>query len=347
MFRRFFTLVAWGLIAGLCLGAETIHKIKKGDTLYDLSLRYHVAVGDILKANPGLKPASLRVGQNLKIPSSTPAQQPPPAPTPTAPPAASDWHVVQSGDTLIGIARKYGLSLEKLRGLNQLKSDVVRIGQKLRVRALITANPPPPPAPIHLPIPPPPLPRQTIEKKETEETPKNKPLIITAKKQGQEYVFVSKARSRMDAPRLWRRWKYIVVHHSGTSSGSAKIFDYYHSHVRGMENGLAYHFVIGNGTDSGDGEIEVGSRWTRQLQGGHLSIDALNEVSIGICLVGDFEKNRPTRRQIAALVELINYLSTRNPSGPPQFTTHREIQPGHTQCPGRFFPVKAMHQLFE
>ena len=45
-----------------------------------------------------------------------------------------------------------------------------------------------------------------------------------------------------------RRWRYIVVHNSGTRQGSAKAFEYYHLHVRKMPNGLAYHFVIGNGT---------------------------------------------------------------------------------------------------
>ena len=47
------------------------------------------------------------------------------------------------------------------------------------------------------------------------------------------------------APVLARRWRYIVVHNSGTRQGNAKAFDYYHLHVRRMPNGLAYHFVVG------------------------------------------------------------------------------------------------------
>jgi N-acetyl-anhydromuramyl-L-alanine amidase AmpD len=112
-----------------------------------------------------------------------------------------------------------------------------------------------------------------------------------------------------------------------------------------MENGLAYHFVIGNGNDSGDGQIEVGSRWTKQIRGGHLHSDALNEVSIGICFVGNFDEHRPSRKQEAAAIELISYLN-KICGKPPQFKLHREINPRPTACPGKLFPAAAFHRLF-
>ena len=108
------------------------------------------------------------------------------------------------------------------------------------------------------------------------------------------------------------RWKYIVVHNSGTRQGNARIFDYYHLHTRHMPNGLAYHFVIGNGTSTGDGQIEIGDRWKRQINGGHVHSDYLNNIALGICLVGDFNRDVPTRKaQYAALDELITYLRKR------------------------------------
>src|SRR5206468_376854 len=88
------------------------------------------------------------------------------------------------------------------------------------------------------------------------------------------------------APVKRRRWQFIVVHNSGTRQGNARAFDYYHRHVRRMQNGLAYHFVIGNGTSTGNGQIEVGDRWRRQINGGHVHSDYLNNISLGICLVG-------------------------------------------------------------
>ena len=78
-----------------------------------------------------------------------------------------------------------------------------------------------------------------------------------------------------------------------------------------MQNGLAYHFVIGNGRSSGNGQIEIGSRWTRQINGGHVASDYLNNIAIGICLVGDLNRQVPTQAQLAALDELVTYLRGR------------------------------------
>ena len=114
-----------------------------------------------------------------------------------------------------------------------------------------------------------------------------------------------------------------------------------------MENGLAYHFVIGNGHGSGDGEIEIGPRWVKQLQGGHLHSDELNMIALGVCFVGDFNTTRPTKRQIAAAIELVTYLRQR--CGPPEmiFKGHKEINPRPTECPGKYFPLAAFHKLFD
>jgi N-acetyl-anhydromuramyl-L-alanine amidase AmpD len=113
-----------------------------------------------------------------------------------------------------------------------------------------------------------------------------------------------------------------------------------------MENGLAYHFVIGNGVDSGDGEIEIGPRWTKQLLGGHVRRDAVNSVGIGICLVGNFEKTRPTVKQMLAFRELVDYLRSDVVGTKVRFAVHKEIDPGRTACPGRFFPTEQMHRLY-
>ena len=102
-----------------------------------------------------------------------------------------------------------------------------------------------------------------------------------------------------------RAWQYLVIHHSGTEQGSAAAFDDYHRRKRRMENGLAYHFVIGNGTGSTDGLIEIGDRWKRQIHGGHVRSDWYNNTGIGICLVGNFEKQRPTTKQMQSANQLV------------------------------------------
>lgn len=169
---------------------------------------------------------------------------------------------------------------------------------------------------------------------------------------GKRYTYLtSSVRREIDrAPVLRERWRFIIVHNSGTKQGNARIFDYYHRHVRRMTNGLAYHFVIGNGTSSGNGEIEVGDRWRRQINGGHVHSDYLNNISLGICLVGDFNRDQPTRAQLDSCEELIRYLRDRCgkverheiPVRP-----HREMNPPRwpTDCPGDDFPYRWFGQF--
>ena len=169
---------------------------------------------------------------------------------------------------------------------------------------------------------------------------------------GRHYNYLTRSvRNQIDrAPVVRERWRFIIVHNSGTRQGNARIFDYYHRHVRRMPNGLAYHFVIGNGTSSGDGEIEVGNRWTRQINGGHVHSDYLNNISLGICLVGDFNRDQPTRAQLGACEELINYLRARCgkvdghniPVRP-----HKVMNPPRwpTDCPGDDFPYRWFRQF--
>ena len=169
---------------------------------------------------------------------------------------------------------------------------------------------------------------------------------------GKRYKYLTNSvRKEIDrAPVLRERWRFIIVHNSGTRQGNARIFDYYHKNVRRMRNGLAYHFVIGNGTSSGNGEIEVGNRWQRQINGGHVHSDYLNNISLGICLVGDFNRDQPTRAQLDACEELIRYLRDRCgkverheiPVRP-----HREMNPPRwaTDCPGDDFPYRWFSQF--
>ncbi len=143
------------------------------------------------------------------------------------------------------------------------------------------------------------------------------------------------------------KWKWLVVHHSAVDSGNAKSYDYYHRKVKGIRDGLAYHFVIGNGKNSGDGEVEIGPRWTKQLRGGHVQRTEVNDHGIGICLVGNFEKHPPTRRQLSAFTELTDFLQEIVLEKKCRFAGHKEIDPGHTLCPGRHFPLQAFHAKYD
>ena len=165
------------------------------------------------------------------------------------------------------------------------------------------------------------------------------------------YTYLSPSiRAAIDrAPVRRGRWKYIVVHNSGTREGNARVFDIYHKRVRHMQNGLAYHFVIGDGHGSGDGQIEIGDRWKRQINGGHVASDYLNDIALGICLVGDFNRDLPTKAQTIALEELVSYLRERVGKSQGRRAivhAHKEINPRPTDCPGDRFPYGWLHAKF-
>ena len=254
-------------------------------------------------------------------------------------------HRVKKGETLYAIAREYHLPPQALIAANHLSPTArLHVGQKLLIPGSGHSAPP------SIAIAPRPSTPATQPPSPADSSPANEPDDSPAPNEPPpKYLFITgKLKAAIDdAPVVKGRWRYIVFHHSGTESGNAKAFDYYHRNVRGMENGLAYHFVIGNGHGSGDGEIEVGGRWTKQLQGGHLHSDALNMIALGVCFVGDFNTTRPTKRQIAAAIELVTYLRQR--CGGPEiiFKGHKEINPRPTECPGKLFPLAAFHKLFD
>lgn len=138
------------------------------------------------------------------------------------------------------------------------------------------------------------------------------------------------------------RWRSIVIHHSATDSGNPESFDKYHREVRRWENGLGYHFVIGNGKGMGNGEIAIGSRWIEQLDGAHVKGRAgenANSYSIGVCLVGNFNVTLPTPEQCAALKGLLAFLRREYGIGLASIVGHSAVSVEHTDCPGNYFFV--------
>ncbi len=142
-----------------------------------------------------------------------------------------------------------------------------------------------------------------------------------------------------------KRWKYIVVHHSATEKGSKSVFDRNHRNERHFRHGLGYHFVICNGTcGKKDGQIEISQRWWKQLNGAHCKAGNGNKVGIGICVVGNFNNTRPSRRQIDSLVRLVTHLCYEYDIPVENVRGHGEMPGASTECPGKNFP---MHKFKE
>jgi N-acetyl-anhydromuramyl-L-alanine amidase AmpD len=144
-------------------------------------------------------------------------------------------------------------------------------------------------------------------------------------------------------------WQYIVIHHSATPAGNAASFDRMHK-AKGWDE-LGYHFVIGNGTGSGDGQIEVGPRWSKQKWGAHAKTadQRFNNYGIGICLVGNFDIERPTKAQMESVQRLVAYLMKTYRIPAVRVVAHSETKA--TDCPGRHMSVaevrRAVSRLVE
>jgi membrane-bound lytic murein transglycosylase D len=110
-----------------------IYRVKSGDVLGSIALRYNVRVSDLKKWN-NLNSNTIRVGQRLNIWIKQPTQVATVTPPATKPLPVPDskTYVVQPGDTLWDISRKYqGLTIEKIKQLNNLSSANIQPGQKL------------------------------------------------------------------------------------------------------------------------------------------------------------------------------------------------------------------------
>lgn len=139
------------------------------------------------------------------------------------------------------------------------------------------------------------------------------------------------------------RWECIVIHHSGSEVGGAARFGAWHR-ARGWDE-LGYHFVIGNGSDTPDGRVEVGPRWKEQKHGAHCKTadEYYNEHGIGICLVGNFDTHAPSPAQHRSLVRLVAFLCRRYHIPPSHILTHGGVT-GKTDCPGEMFDVKSLRR---
>lgn len=124
----------------------------------------------------------------------------------------------------------------------------------------------------------------------------------------------------------------LVIHHSASRDGSAAPFRVLHRGVFGWKD-VGYHFIIGNGSMTGDGEVEEGRpEWA---VGAHAR--GFNEVSIGVCLVGNFEDATPGAGQMDSLRSLLNLLMIRHSIHEDAVLLHREVKGCRTVCPGGCF----------
>lgn len=110
----------------------TRHTVREGETLWGIAREHNVEVAAIQGAN-SLSSDGIRPGQELQIPRKAEAGAAKASKASKAAEVVAVEHVVQSGDTLWSIARKYGSSIEAIQSANQLGERPIVPGQKLSV----------------------------------------------------------------------------------------------------------------------------------------------------------------------------------------------------------------------
>ncbi|MER0468574.1 LysM peptidoglycan-binding domain-containing protein [Bacillus cabrialesii subsp. cabrialesii] len=117
--------------------AATI-KVKSGDSLWKLAQNYNTSVAAITSANH-LSTTVLSIGQTLTIPGSNSGTSS--TSSSTTKKSGSSVYTVKSGDSLWLIANEFKMTVQQLKKLNGLSSDMIRAGQKLKVSGTVSSSP--------------------------------------------------------------------------------------------------------------------------------------------------------------------------------------------------------------
>ena len=101
-----------------------IYTVKKGDSLWSISQKYNISVNDLIKLN-NLDNLTLQINQKLKVTNLNIEE-------PQA--INEEIYIVKNGDTLWSISREFGISVNELKELNNLSSNLLSIGQQLKIK---------------------------------------------------------------------------------------------------------------------------------------------------------------------------------------------------------------------
>jgi LysM repeat protein len=144
-------------VAPVAATSSSEYTIMKGDNFSTIAKKFGVTAKAITDANPGVEPTKLKIGQKIQIPAPTAAAATT-ALQPAVDASAPTSYTVKSGDTLIKISKQFGTTVKAIRSLNNLATDNIKVGQKLKIPAKAAAPAPAPvaapePAPVVVPAP--------------------------------------------------------------------------------------------------------------------------------------------------------------------------------------------------
>ncbi len=116
--------------------AATEYTVASRDTYSTIAKKFGVSVAAMKEANPGVEATKLQIGQKLHVPAPAKSVASAPSGSSSASPEQANidqMYKVQSGDTLIKIASNHHTNVKAIRAANNLKSDRIVVGQKLKI----------------------------------------------------------------------------------------------------------------------------------------------------------------------------------------------------------------------
>lgn len=132
-----FLQVGQQLLVPSSTSSSQYYTVQRGDSLWKIANQFNVNVNDLINAN-NLTSTVLQVGQQLIIPTTTTQPQP----TPSSPSEQLTEYVVKRGDSLWTIANQYNTTVNELKRLNNITSNLLQVGQVLLVPSSDSSNRP-------------------------------------------------------------------------------------------------------------------------------------------------------------------------------------------------------------
>jgi LysM repeat protein len=130
-------------------GQQILYVVRTGDTLYSIARKFGVTVQALMQVNGIANPNYIQVGQCLIIPRGGTVTPVPPTPVPPQPKPIV--HIVQRGDTLYSLARRYCTTVDAIaRWNNIVNPSCIYVGQRLTIYGCTTIPPAPPGCGTHI-----------------------------------------------------------------------------------------------------------------------------------------------------------------------------------------------------
>ena len=133
--------------------------------------------------------------------------------------------------------------------------------------------------------------------------------------------------------------EYLIIHHSNRNFDSPFLIEIRHRFLRGWDS-VGYHYFIGNGVLTKKGKVYEGQ--SEEYEGYH--VFGKNHNSLGVCLIGNFDFNSPSKEQMEGLKKLLKEKMQKYNIDPDKIQVHREFGKTDKSCPGKMVNLDELRE---